>query len=229
MHYKRYNMKISALLFFTIFISGYSFAQDCKVLKLEIAKSYKGECKNGLAHGTGIAKGQDTYEGEFKKGFPEGTGTYTWANGDIYKGYMKKGLKEGKGSFIQHTVKGDSTLTGIWNKDKYEGSGNAPYQVGRTESVPRYSISKGIAARNKITFRFVRAGANFSNVNNLSASTTSGTDSLNGTLLEIQDAVFPVDIKLNFSVPNLLNTYEYNCVFNLTINQQGSWDVVLNI
>ena len=222
-------MKIPALLIFTIFISGYSVAQECKVLKPEIATSYQGECKNGLAHGKGIAKGQDIYEGEFKKGLPEGTGTYTWANGDIYKGNLRKGLKEGKGSFMQHTAKGDSTLTGIWRNDKYEGTGTAPYRVGQTESVPRYSISKGLAVRNKITFRFIRGGTTFSKVSNLNASMTSGIESLNGTYLEIQDAVFPVDIKLNFSVPNLLNTYEYNCVFNVTINEQGSWDVVLNI
>lgn len=222
-------MKISALLFFTIFISGYSFAQDCKVLKPEIATSYKGECKNGLANGTGTAEGQDSYFGEFKKGLPDGKGTYIWANGSIYKGYMKKGLREGRGSYVWHTANGDSTLIGLWNKGKYDKFGNTPYQVGRTESIVRYSVSKGLAVGNKITFRFMRGGKSCSEVSGLNVFRTSGTDGLNGTYLEIKDAVFPLEMRLTFTVPNLMYTIECNCVFNLTINEQGSWDVVLNI
>ena len=46
-----------------------SFGQtECKVLKAEISLIYKGECKNGLAHGVGEALGRDFYEGEFKNG-----------------------------------------------------------------------------------------------------------------------------------------------------------------
>lgn len=222
-------MKIIALLFVMIFVSSYAIAQECKVLKTEISTSYQGECKNGLAHGNGIAKGVDAYEGEFKKGFPDGTGTYIWANGTVYKGKWKKGLREGRGSYIVHTTKGDSTLAGVWRMDKFEGTGISPYRIGQTESVPRYSVTKGLAVGNKITVRFMRGGTTCSRVSNLNVSMTSGNDNLNGTYLEIKDAVFPVDIKLTFSVPNLLSTYEYNCVFNLTINETASWDVILNI
>lgn len=222
-------MKIPVLIAVTIFMSGHSFAQDCKVLKPEIATTYKGECKNGLAQGTGTAEGQDSYFGEFKKGLPDGKGTYIWANGAIYKGYMKKGLREGKGSYVWHTANGDSTLTGLWRKDKYESSGNTLYQVGRNESIVRYSVSKGLAVGNKITFRIMRGGKSFSQVSGLNVFRTSGTDDLNGTYLEIKDAVFPLEIRLTFSVPNLMNTLECNCVFNITISEPASWDVILNI
>ena len=138
-------MKTPTLLAIMIFISGYALAQECKVLKTEISASYHGDCKNGLAQGKGIAKGLDSYEGEFIKGLPDGTGTYIWANGDNYKGNWKKGLKDGRGIYVWHTAKGDSTLTGVWRKDKYQGSGISPYRVSQSEGVPRYTISKGTA------------------------------------------------------------------------------------
>lgn len=222
-------MKIAALLFVMIFISGYAIAQECKVLKAELSTTYKGECKKGLAHGTGTAEGQDSYYGEFKKGLPEGKGTYIWANGAIYKGYMKKGLRDGIGSYVWHTANGDSTLTGVWSRDKYDRNGNSPYMVGRNESITRYSISKGLAIGNKITLRIMRGGKSFSQMSNLNVFRTSGTDNMNGTYFEIKDAVFPEVLRVTFMVPNLMNTLECNCVFNLTINEAGSWDVILNI
>ena len=228
-NYKTSIMKMTVLLFVMIFIANYSIAQECKVLKTEISTSYQGECKNGMAQGKGIAKGQDSYDGEFNKGLPDGDGTYIWANGAIYKGNWKKGMRDGKGSYVWHTANGDSTLAGVWRKDKYLGTGIPPYRVLQAESVPRYTISKGLAVGNKITFRFIRGGKSTSQVNNLNVTLSSGNENLVGTYLEIKDAVFPVSIKLNFSVPNLLNSYEYNCIFNLTINESASWDVILNI
>jgi hypothetical protein len=222
-------MKKVILLILTFFISGYSIAQDCKVLKAEISATYKGECKNGLANGTGTAEGKDSYVGEFKKGFPDGKGVYIWANGAVYRGYMKKGLRNGEGSYVWHTANGDSTLSGLWSNDRYEKYGKHPYIVGRNESIQRYSISKSLTVGNKITFRFMRGGKSCSEVSNLNVFRTSGTDNLNGTYLEIRDAAFPIEMKLTFSVPNLLNSNEINCIFYLTINETASWDVVLNI
>ena len=222
-------MKIPVLLVITIIISNNLFAQECKVLKTEISETYQGECKNGLAQGKGLAKGKDSYEGEFNKGLPDGTGTYVWANGATYKGKWKKGMREGKGSYIWHTMKGDSTLVGVWHFDKYEGTGISPYRVSQSESIPRYSITKGLAFGNKITVRFLRAGTTLSTIRNLNVSLTSGSESLNGTYLEIKDATFPLDMRLTFSVPNQLNTYDYNCIFNVTINEPASWDINLSL
>ena len=222
-------MKIVVLLIVMIFISGNSIAQDCKVLKAELSATYKGECKKGLAHGTGTAEGKDSYVGEFKKGLPDGKGIYIWANGAIYRGYMKKGLRDGIGSYVWHTANGDSTLTGAWSNDRYDRYGNSPYLVGRNESIIRYSIGKGLAIPNKITIRIMREGKSFSQVSNLDVFRTSGTDNINGTYFEIKDAVFPEVLKVTFMVPNLMNTVEINCEFNLTINEAGSWDIILNI
>lgn len=222
-------MKKSGFTIAILLFANYLFAQECKVLKPEISNSYQGECKNGLAHGKGVAKGQDVYEGEFRKGYPDGEGTYTWANGSTYKGDWRKGLREGKGKYVWHTPKGDSTLVGVWKRDQYSGTGISPYIVTQQQSISRYTIRKGLSAKNKITIQFVRGGNNLNEVNNLRISSTSGHEDYNASKLEINDIVFPLDIKLDFSVPNLLKNSNYDCIFYFTINETGSWDVIINI
>jgi hypothetical protein len=227
--YNKYlKMKLVGLLILSIFITCNLFAQECKVLKAEISSSYQGECKNGLANGKGIAKGQDSYEGEFSKGLPDGTGTYVWSNGANYKGKWRKGMRDGKGTYVWHTAKGDSTLVGVWRQDKYEGTGITPYHVSQNESISRYSISKGIGKENIIVVKVMRGGTPLSNIN-LAFSMTSGSDYTNGPYHEIKNWTTPFDVRITFTVPNLLNTYSYNCIFEVTINEIGPWDITLNM
>ena len=230
--YKPFNistMKTLGLLIVSLMITNNLFSQECKVLKPEISNSYQGECKNGLAQGKGVAKGTDVYEGEFKKGLPDGEGTYVWANGSTYVGDWRKGIMDGKGKYTWHTSKGDSTQVGIWRRGKYEGTGIPAYVINRNQSVPRYTIRKSLGNLDRITIQFMRAGSNFNEVSNLTVSSDSGSDETKGPNLIINDAIFPVNIKLDFTVPNLLKTAEYNCIFNFTITEKGSWDVILNL
>ena len=221
-------MKLVGLLILSVFIGSNLAAQECKVLKAEISASYQGECKNGLANGKGVAKGQDSYEGEFSKGLPDGTGTYVWANGAIYKGKWRKGMRDGKGTYKWHTVKGDSTLVGVWRQDKYDGTGITPYHVSQNESISRYSINKGIGKENIIVIKVMRGGTPLSNIP-LTFSMTSGSDYTNGPYHEIKNWTTPFDMRITFTVPNLLNTYSYNCIFEVTINEIGPWDIILNM
>jgi hypothetical protein len=225
---KNLNMKIIGLLILSIFIGSHLAAQECKVLKAEISSSYQGECKNGLAQGKGVAKGQDTYEGEFSKGLPDGTGTYVWSNGAIYKGKWRKGMRDGKGTYIWHTAKGDSTLVGIWRQDKYDGTGISPYRVSKAESIPRWSINKGLGLDNKIVVRVIRGGIPISNVP-ITFSMTSGNDYMNGPYHEIKNWTTPLEIRITFTISNQINTSSYNCTFEVTINELAPWEIVLNV
>lgn len=104
--------------------------ESCQVLLEDIAGTYEGTCKKGLAEGNGKSAGTDTYEGEFKKGLPHGTGKYAWANGDVYEGEFKKGLKEGAGKMRVMLAGGTSReQTGFWKDDEYIGQYATPYKM----------------------------------------------------------------------------------------------------
>lgn len=109
-------MKYLGVLFALIcFVLPVQAQSNCKVLDSDIAGSYTGGCKDGLAHGKGSAKGKDSYEGEFIAGWPHGKGTYKWASGNSYTGDWQQGQPHGTGTkkWANGTV-----YSGKWEKRK---------------------------------------------------------------------------------------------------------------
>ena len=90
----------------------------CQVRDQDIAAVYKGGCKDGLAHGMGMAKGRDTFEGEFFEG-DKLKGKYTWSNGVTYDGEYKNDKKHGHGTM--RTEKGDLVFDGSWINGARQG------------------------------------------------------------------------------------------------------------
>ena len=85
---------------FTIFgLTPACAATDCKLIDLELQGTYEGECRNGLAHGYGVAKGTAEYQGEFRKGLKHGKGVKTWPWGDRYEGGFLDDRRNGKGMY----------------------------------------------------------------------------------------------------------------------------------
>ena len=79
-----------------MFVTGMCYADkidECSVknspwVSRGVVLFYKGECKDGFAHGNGILKFESgaNYEGEWKNGFRDGKGIHTWKNGNQYIG-----------------------------------------------------------------------------------------------------------------------------------------------
>ncbi|HOF20292.1 MAG TPA: hypothetical protein PLO24_03495 [Bacteroidales bacterium] len=207
-------------------LSGYSQQTECAVKMESISGEYSGKCKKGLAHGQGIASGTDRYEGEFRNGLPHGTGKYTWANGDYYRGGWKKGLKEGEGRL----VKADSSVVeGIWKQDSYVGKKLiAAYKINKSMSVTRYSFRKTNSTANDVKVKLIRGGIENSGVDNLIIAHTSGSQYRSGSHTGIQNPLFPLDIKVTFTAWNMFRTAKSDVIFDFTINQPGSWEVVIN-
>ncbi len=200
---------------------------DCKVLKPEISLIYKGECKNGFAHGSGEASGRDHYIGEFKKGWPQGKGIYEWANGDQYDGSWKKGKRHGYGKFISIINEQDSIMEGQWVNDQFKGmKPQAQYKIVRKLNVERNTIHK-TAEGAAVYFKILRGGTPNREVENLIISSESGIEIREGTILGYENLTFPVTIKISYYAWNQLHTTQYNVIFEVTFNEPGIYQVSL--
>lgn len=200
-------------------------AQDkCNVAMPKLSGIYKGDCKKGLAHGKGVAKGIDSYEGEFRKGYPEGSGTYHWADGTSYEGSWKLGMRDGMGTMVYS----DSTVAGYWREDIYIGKKLiVPYEIITSRSVDRYSINKSAGTPNEVEIRITQGGADNTTISSPSISYDSGTEYRMGNVFGIRNINYPVTIKVIYSTWTQLHTVQYEVTFEFRINEPGLWKVII--
>ena len=217
------------ILICLILMASFSSAQtqqiDCKVIMESISESYSGKCNNGLAQGKGIAQGIDHYEGQFSKGLPDGAGIYTWADGTSFNGQWKNGMKEGKGKMVYK----DSVVTGYWKADRYIGDKFLPpYKVTQSLSVSRYTFTKIGPSGNGLRLRITQAGSENSALENFTMVYSSGEEYRSGSKIGIQNLRFPVDVKVNYRTWNTFRTQQYSVIFEFTITEPGTWEVMIS-
>jgi len=192
-------MQILRLSFIAVFIFSslaYSQQTDCKVKIPEISLSYTGQCKKGLAHGKGIARGIDSYEGQFIKGLPEGNGIYKWSNGIYYEGKWKNGMRNGKGKMVSP----DSVVTGYWRDNNYLGEElRPPYRIIKSRNLAKYKITKSVAPGNGVKIRIFLAGSDNADIVDFSLAYSSGSEYRMGTTFGIQNTSIPLDVIVRYN------------------------------
>ena len=203
-------------------------AQDCSVELSSLQGSYEGDCKRGLAHGSGKAAGVDNYEGSFKRGLPHGKGTYQWANGDVYIGEFVKGQKKGPG-VMTHASTG-LRQEGYWLDDEYIGTEMKPYTiVQKSNSILRVTFKRMSGDENKIKFSFSRLGKPIK-VSSLNVQSDFGVE-LNQTDYDRTFTVhdFPCDPIITFraeanrDVTGSQKGTDLEGNLNFQLRQSGSW------
>lgn len=217
------------ILAFSLFFN-YTFAQEesnCKVLLEAISKSYDGDCKKGLAHGKGVAKGVDTYEGKFKKGLPNGQGKYIWANGDYYKGNWKDGKKNGTGYL--YTASEDKGVKGIWKDDKFvKEIVDPPYKVYSQTGIQGYSFYKDDIKPYKIEVVFQRDGRQTKTIDNdLRLTSSSGAIKTSSGFTGFEYVEFPFEGSIRFVTMNRFNSSNVVCEMKFKITEAASWRIVI--
>jgi hypothetical protein len=186
---------------------------DCKVQLEAISGQYEGECKKGLAHGTGKSSGTDSYEGEFKKGLPDGKGTYTWSNGDVFRGTFRKGLKEGDGELTYSPDNyADSVLTGFWKKDNYMGLYEHPFKV----------VEKTSPLNRVVVRRLGNTPQNITIKGDTQMLREKGLNSPYFTGSGFDNVQFPFTVDMEASHANV------HFSFKVIIYEPGNWEIVLN-
>jgi len=227
------NLKLKAELFLALVTLSLNltctlFAQpDCRVLLPAISQNYTGDCKKGLADGTGQATGGDFYTGEFVKGLPEGKGKYIWNNGATYEGEWKKGMRDGNGIYIHKYQKGDSILEGVWKEDKYLGKkALPPYTIEYRDGVGHISCVR-TGDRPYVKYVFSRNGGISNNMSELFLQGSSGTEYQSAAFAGFENITFPFHGTLRFSAPNNFYAAFIRCEVRLSINQPGAWIVTI--
>lgn len=200
-------------------------SENCRVLLPALSGSYEGGCRKGLASGSGVAQGEDRYEGEFSKGLPHGKGTYRWASGVWYEGEFRNGLREGKGKIVYP----DSTITGFWKDDRYAGKEKvAPYKIISSLSVARYSVVRSAEKSPGVRVRLMQAGTDNLSVSNFSMVYDSGSEYRSGAYFGLENASFPLNLKIKYTSQNMLRTSSFNVIFEVILNDPGTWEIILN-
>jgi hypothetical protein len=152
-------MKIIYVLAFLVsnflnfsFVYAQQDNSSCKVTQAELAGTYTGECKNGLANGKGDAKGLYHYTGSFKDGMPNGDGIYYVSDSEYYSGNFQDGIKEGKGEmhYVRKAMP-DSIVKGYWSAGEFKGKKYTTYAFSTTEQFDATSITPSHAGGNNIT------------------------------------------------------------------------------
>lgn len=209
-----------------LFLTHYTYSQEnCKVLMPEIDSIYTGKCKNGLAHGRGIAIGKDTYDGKFKKGWPDGDGIYTWSTGETFVGTFLDGVKDGEGSYTYFTNGADTTISGIWKNDVYLGPKPKKPSVKQAVSIDRYNFLKQSDTQNRVLITFYQNGGRNAGITDLFISADSGYEVTLGNSKGFKDMTFPVTMMVKYTTPNKLQTRMVICIMEFTIYEAGDWKV----
>ncbi|HVN58130.1 MAG TPA: hypothetical protein VMT63_07530 [Bacteroidales bacterium] len=228
---KKFLLHVVLLVLILFCISvDHLFSQDnsaeCKVLLKEISGSYTGGCRDGLADGKGVAKGEDTYEGVFKNGLPEGKGTYTFKNGTVYTGFFTAGLKNGKGK-LKTLVNGKPMIMeGYWKYGEYAGT-TAPdddYRIINLSGIEHFSIKRTDDRENIIEVTFVKYQKKYL-PRDLGVTITSGYKSDFNLRLLVQKYALPETVSLQFTIP--LAAGVRICNFGLTVLRPGKYEILI--
>ena len=229
MIYLKYISQILPLfLFFQCGISNAQENQECKVLLTNLSGEYKGECKKGLAHGMGEAKGTDRYVGMFKKGLPSGKGTYYYASGAVYVGELREGKRQGQGTLTFMNDGEQIVEEGIWENDNYIGVKKIkPYEVTLKQNISRYSFIKTTDPRNMVMIKIVRNGSPVY-PDNLLLYGTSGSNVQQLPFNGYDLVQFPFNGSIKYSMLNPFYNSSVDYELHYTINDPGSWEITIN-
>jgi len=218
-------------VFFAVFFVFDLSAQnqpDCKVLKPELAGTYVGECKKGLAQGKGEARGKDSYQGSFKKGLPDGKGKYFYSDGSFYEGNFSKGLRNGEGIYSFSYQGKDSIQVGIWRNDKYAGKKIIPpYSVQIKRNIMNYSITKSIKGDKSIMVVITKNALRVQPPD-IDLIGSSGSVINTGSALGFENVTYPFNGKIRYTMSNQLGTSSFLCELQFTITVEDSWEVSIS-
>jgi len=218
-------MKIIVLLISFTFPVFLSAQQTCKVLLPALDSIYSGECKKGLANGSGEAWGKFYYKGKFVNGYPQGEGRAEYPDGTVYTGLWKDGLRNGKGT-VKFMENGNITeTTWIWKNDiKQKEVLPLAYKVVTQRNIGRLRIYDQ-GGQDCVWFRPRSDGGVISGFQEFNMYASSGREIIHSPMIGYEDVTFPFKGSVKYKAWNKMRTTEYEIVLEIEITQPGNWVV----
>jgi len=214
---------IIILILVVIFSTQYSGAKtECKVKMPSIDQNYTGGCRNGLAHGKGIAVGVDIYEGRFRNGLPHGFGKYIWENGDTYEGRWRNGMRHGRGVFITKNDDVEIVSRGTWRNDEFVGERTkAPYSFGNILNLKKHTIRK-TGDENMILVTLLQNNRIIPPPRDFLFQIDTGSSIQIGQSTGYENVSFPASIRISYVFDRIIRVQ-----YNVVINEAGTWEIRL--
>jgi len=199
---------------------------QCRVLHENLQVFYEGDCKDGLAHGEGFAKGIDEYKGKFKNGLPHGQGKYKWSNGDCYDGNWKNGEMDGVGVFFDY--KEDKTIEGKWKNNKFvKEISKRDYKILIRNNLNSITIKRDVTGRSGDIVLSFKGNNEVEFFSSLELAGNSGFVTKNVDYIAFKDVDFPFEGTVAF-IQSGKFVVPVKSELKFIINEPGAWNVIIN-
>jgi len=214
------------LLALSFIVSLFVSAQEsCKVLLPSLDSLYKGECKNGLANGSGEAWGKYYYKGKFMNGYPHGVGRAEYPDGTVYNGLWKNGLRNGKGSLTSKENSREVEKTWIWENDvKQKEVIPPPYRIITQRNIGRLRVFDQ-GGTNSVWFYPNSDGGVISGFQDFFLLASSGREIFDIQKIGYEEVTFPFKGSVKYKAWNKLRTVEQEILLEIEISKPGNWVV----
>lgn len=218
-------MKLMVLLISVIIPIFVTAQQNCKVLFPALDSIYMGECKKGLANGSGEAWGKFYYKGKFVNGYPHGEGRAEYRDGTVYTGSWKDGLRNGQGTVTFRENGNLVEKTWIWKNDIKQKEVIPPaYKIITQRNIGRLRVYDQ-GGTNSVWFHPKSDGGIISGFQEFGLSASSGREIIQTPMIGYEDVTFPFTGSVKYKAWNKMRTTEYELFLEINITKPGNWVV----
>jgi transposase-like protein len=102
-----------------------------------------------------------------------------------------------------------------------------PYKITTSRYIARSNIKRSIGKANEVRIRIIKNGMDNTDIENFSMAYDSGMEFRMSNIYGIQNATFPLYIKVTYLSWNVFHAVQSDVVFELKIFSPGTWDVTL--
>jgi len=218
-------MKVILLLISFIIPVFVTAQQTCQVLFPALDSIYAGECKKGMANGSGEAWGKFYYKGKFVNGYPHGEGRAEYPDGTVYTGSWKDGFRNGKGTLTFSENGNLVEKTWIWKNDIKQKEVLPPaYKIITQRNIGRLRIYDQ-GGPDCVWFKPRSDGGVISGFQEFGLSASSGSEIIQSPMIGYEDVTFPFTGSVKYKAWNKMRTSEYELFLEIKITKPGNWVV----